>query len=86
MFYIVHDVHDVHDTHTHTNTIHYTHDTHDIYTIHTIHTKQTKHTIGVFAFSYVYSDYNLAVPIAIHTLYDLFTIYYTWVQATDDMK
>lgn len=41
---------------------------------------------GVFAFSYVYSDYNLAVPIAIHTLYDLFTIYYTWVQATDDMK
>ena len=41
---------------------------------------------GIFAFSYVYSGYNLAVPIAIHTLYDLFTIYYTWVGASKDIK
>ena len=33
-----------------------------------------------------YSDYNLAVPIAVHTLYDFITISSTWLLARDDLN
>lgn len=41
---------------------------------------------GFFAFTYVYSGYNLAVPIAVHTLYDFFTIFLTWYFASQDIQ
>ena len=37
---------------------------------------------GMFAFSYVYSGNNIAVPIAIHGLYDFGTIFLTWLFAS----
>lgn len=37
---------------------------------------------GMFAFSYVYSGNNIAVPIAIHGLYDFGTIFFTWLLAS----
>lgn len=37
---------------------------------------------GMFAFSYIYSGYNIAVPIAIHGLYDFGTIFITWLLAS----
>ena len=37
-------------------------------------------------FYYRYSGYNLAVPIAVHTLYDFITISSTWLLARDDLN
>lgn len=41
---------------------------------------------GIFAFAFTYSNLNIAVPIAVHTLYDLGTIYFIWLTATRDMR
>ena len=39
-----------------------------------------------FAFSYVQSGYNLAVPVAVHTMYDFATIFITWIFASQDLR
>jgi membrane protease YdiL (CAAX protease family) len=39
-----------------------------------------------FAFSYVQSGYNLAVPVAVHTMYDFATIFVTWLVASQDLR
>ena len=41
---------------------------------------------GVLGFAYWYSEYNLAVPIAIHTIYDFAVTYFTWNSARSDPK
>lgn len=37
-------------------------------------------------FAYWYSDYNLAVPIAIHTMYDFVGTFLIWNSARNDLK
>jgi uncharacterized protein len=39
-----------------------------------------------FAYTYVSSGYNIAVPIAVHTLYDFATIFVTWWLASRDIR
>ena len=39
-----------------------------------------------FAFSFYYSGYNLAVPIAVHVVYDFANIFAAWWSASIDMK
>ena len=41
---------------------------------------------GAFGFSYMYSDYNLAVPIALHGLYDFGTLFFTWLTVSSDLR
>mmetsp|Transcript_9399 Transcript_9399/g.8399 ORF Transcript_9399/g.8399 Transcript_9399/m.8399 type:complete len:309 (-) Transcript_9399:162-1088(-) len=41
---------------------------------------------GIFAFLFVYSGYNLAVPIAAHTMYDFLTIIVIWYFSSRDLK
>ncbi|CAM6001935.1 unnamed protein product [Sphagnum balticum] len=41
---------------------------------------------AVFGYAYIVSGYNLAVPVAIHTLYDLFTMFGTWIYAKEDLN
>jgi Type II CAAX prenyl endopeptidase Rce1-like len=41
---------------------------------------------GAFGFSYIYSGYNLAVPIALHGMYDFGTIILTWITASSDLR
>ena len=41
---------------------------------------------GFFAFSFVYSGYNLGVPIAAHALYDFTTILITWWFASKEIQ
>lgn len=41
---------------------------------------------GVFAYGYYASGYNLAVPIAAHTMYDFATMFLTWSTASADFK
>lgn len=41
---------------------------------------------GVLGFSYSLTQYNLAVPIAIHTLYDFVTIFGIWYFASNDLN
>lgn len=41
---------------------------------------------GVFAYGYYASGYNLAVPIAAHTMYDFATMFLTWSIASADFK
>jgi membrane protease YdiL (CAAX protease family) len=40
----------------------------------------------VFAYSYVSSGYNIAVPIAVHALYDFATLFLSWLAATRSLK
>lgn len=39
-----------------------------------------------FAYSYVSSDYNLAVPMGIHFIYDFITIMITWWNSSRDLR
>lgn len=39
-----------------------------------------------FAYAFVQSGYNIAVPIALHSLYDFFTIFVTWWFAAEDLR
>ena len=41
---------------------------------------------AVLGFSFWYTDYNLAVPIAIHTMYDFATLFFTWLSSRNDLK
>ena len=41
---------------------------------------------GFFAFSYQYSDHNIAVPIVVHTIYDFSAIFFTWLIASRDLS
>lgn len=40
---------------------------------------------GYLGYSYLYSGFNLAVPIIVHTLYDFFTLIITWNFAREDL-
>ncbi|KAJ1414035.1 hypothetical protein B484DRAFT_167357 [Ochromonadaceae sp. CCMP2298] len=39
----------------------------------------------VFALAYIASGFNIAVPIAIHTMYDLAVLFITWLSAKEDL-
>ena len=41
---------------------------------------------AIFAYSYWVSGYNIAVPIAVHTLYDFATIFLVWLTARGDLQ
>jgi len=41
---------------------------------------------AVCCYSYVASDYNIAVPIVVHALYDFMTIFPSWLLASKDLK
>eukprot|EP00600_Ochromonadales_sp_CCMP1393_P006537 CAMPEP_0174954936 /NCGR_PEP_ID=MMETSP0004_2-20121128/705_1 /TAXON_ID=420556 /ORGANISM="Ochromonas sp., Strain CCMP1393" /LENGTH=287 /DNA_ID=CAMNT_0016202813 /DNA_START=1493 /DNA_END=2352 /DNA_ORIENTATION=+ len=41
---------------------------------------------AVLCYSYVASGYNIAVPIAVHTMFDFFTLFLTWFITTMDLK
>lgn len=39
-----------------------------------------------FAYTFVASGYNIAVPIAVHVLYDFVTMLSTWMSATQELR
>ena len=41
---------------------------------------------GILGYAYWYSEYNIAVPIAIHTIYDFITLFVTWYFARNDVN
>ena len=41
---------------------------------------------GAYGFTYIYSGYNLAVPIGIHGLYDCGVILVTWIIAVTSLR
>eukprot|EP01041_Mallomonas_annulata_P007226 gene7226-14737_t len=41
---------------------------------------------GVFGYTYMISGHDLFVPIAVHFLYDLFTLFVTWIKARNELR
>ena len=41
---------------------------------------------GVLCYAYWVSGSNLAVPIAIHTMYDFLTLFFTWYSCRNDLQ
>lgn len=41
---------------------------------------------GIFCIAYICSDYNLAVPIVAHSIYDNATIFLTWLSARKEIR
>ena len=41
---------------------------------------------AIFGYAYYLSGYNIAVPIAVHTLYDFATLFVTWLLASADLR